>query len=163
MKFLQTVSEKIGLTQTEIKVISFLALIFLVGVVIKFTGWKNVESSISSYDYSAEDSIFYAANSNVIEKNENKKFDSNLESSDFNKSNLKLSSKKSELKEKSINLNKANLEQLTLLPGIGIKTAEKILAYRKTNGAFKKIEQLLDIQGIGNSKLDKIKKYLYIQ
>lgn len=163
MKFIQKVSEKIGLTQTEIKVISFLAFIFLVGSAIKLTGWKNDESSKSSYDYSAEDSIFFAANYADIEKNANKKFDSNLESSDFNKSNLKLTPEKSLLKEKSINLNKANLEQLTLLPGIGIKTAEKILAYRKTNGAFKKVDQLLDIQGIGNSKLDKIKKYLYIQ
>ena len=68
-----------------------------------------------------------------------------------------------ELAEKSVNLNEASIEQLSMLPGIGIKTAERILAYRKASGRFNSIDELLEVKGIGNSKFDKIKKYIIVR
>ncbi len=50
-----------------------------------------------------------------------------------------------------------------MLPGIGIKTAERILAYRKASGRFNSIDELLEVKGIGNSKFDKIKKYIFVR
>lgn len=56
-----------------------------------------------------------------------------------------------------INLNKATQTELETLPGIGPSTAEKIIAYRKENGNFKNIEDIMNVNGIGESKYNKIK------
>lgn len=162
MDYLQKISVKLGLTQTELKVISFLIAVLIIGVILKFFGWKNAGALSNNFDYSASDSIFYASNYSLLEKNKNKEFDSNQESSDFNKSNF-VTNIKEGLKEKSINLNAASAEELSLLPGIGKKTAENILAYRRVNNGFTKIDELLEVKGIGNSKFEKIKKYIYVR
>ncbi|MGA7837081.1 MAG: helix-hairpin-helix domain-containing protein, partial [Ignavibacteriaceae bacterium] len=65
--------------------------------------------------------------------------------------------------EKSINLNTANMKSLMRLPGIGPKTAEKIINYRKLKGKFTSLDELLKVKGIGKVKFSKIKKYLYIE
>lgn len=57
----------------------------------------------------------------------------------------------------TVNLNTATLEQLTTLPGIGAKTAERILEYRTKSGGFKKIEELMNVKGIGEKSFLKIK------
>lgn len=58
-----------------------------------------------------------------------------------------------------ININSADEEMLTNLPGVGPKTAARITDYRKENGPFKSIEDLLNIKGIGPKVLDKIKPF----
>lgn len=56
-----------------------------------------------------------------------------------------------------VNLNTATIEQLTTLPGVGPKTAQLILEYRAKNGGFKKIEELMNIKGIGEKSFLKLK------
>lgn len=48
-----------------------------------------------------------------------------------------------------ISLNRATLEQLDSLPGVGPALAGRILEFRKANGSFSSIEQLQDVSGIG--------------
>lgn len=56
-------------------------------------------------------------------------------------------------KQDAININTADVSELTKLKGIGEKKAEAIVAWRKENGNFKTVEQLLDVKGIGEATL----------
>ena len=59
-----------------------------------------------------------------------------------------------------ININSANSAELQQVPGIGPSTAEKILQMRKSYGAFKSIDDLKAVRGLGPKRLEKIRKYL---
>ena len=61
-----------------------------------------------------------------------------------------------------INLNTASAAELQEVPGIGPSTAQKILDTRKSYGAFKSVDDLLAIKGIGPKRLDKMRKYLTV-
>jgi len=56
-----------------------------------------------------------------------------------------------------VNLNTATAAQLESLPGIGKSTAERILEYREKNGGFKKVEDLMNVRGIGEKSFLKLK------
>jgi comEA protein len=56
-----------------------------------------------------------------------------------------------------VNLNTATAAQLEGLPGIGAGTAKRILDYRQKNGSFKKIEELMNVKGIGEKSFLKLK------
>jgi competence protein ComEA len=56
-----------------------------------------------------------------------------------------------------INLNTATVAQLETLPGIGKATAERILEYRQKAGGFKKVEDLMNVRGIGEKNFLKLK------
>ena len=60
-----------------------------------------------------------------------------------------------------ININTAGASDLSKLPGIGNKTAEKIISYRQTNGSFKTKEEIMNVSGIGESKYEKIKDLIF--
>ena len=63
---------------------------------------------------------------------------------------------------KPININTANSDELQQVPGIGPVTADKILQMRKSYGAFKSVDDLLSIRGIGKKRLEKMRKYLTV-
>jgi competence protein ComEA len=59
-----------------------------------------------------------------------------------------------------INLNTATQAQLESLPGVGPKAAQRILEYRKQNGHFKKLEDLMNVKGFGEKTFLKLKPML---
>lgn len=61
-----------------------------------------------------------------------------------------------------INLNTASQAELETLPGIGPVTAQKIIQYRQEHGPFQKIEDILDVPGIGEKTFEAIKDLITV-
>ncbi len=57
----------------------------------------------------------------------------------------------------TININTASASELERLPGIGPKTAGRIVEYRQKNGSFKKIEELMNVRGVGEKNFLKLR------
>jgi len=58
---------------------------------------------------------------------------------------------------KAVNINTATAKELQMVHGIGTKTAGMIVAYRDKHGAYKSVDGLLHVKGIGKKTLDKIR------
>ena len=168
----------IGFTKNETRVVLLIVLVLIIGASIKY-GRYFFKDEKTLYDYSQSDNEFKkltdaakkkefdAIKNDTIKKDEaaeiseemNKEQDS-LESIE---KEPKISKKELKLREKSINLNSAGLDELVSLPGIGTSTAEKIIEYRNEKGKFKSVQQIMNVKGIGEKKFQKIKDYLTIE
>ncbi len=61
-----------------------------------------------------------------------------------------------------VNLNAATAAQLQTLPGVGASTAQRIVDYRLKNGSFKKVEELMNVKGIGEKSFLKLKPLITV-
>ncbi len=61
-----------------------------------------------------------------------------------------------------VNINTANFLELQRVPGIGPKTAQRILDARKSVGRFRSVDELLAVPGIGEKRLAKMRQYLTV-
>jgi len=61
-----------------------------------------------------------------------------------------------------VNLNTASASDLEGLPGIGAKTAARIVEYLQKNGPFKKIEELMNVRGVGEKNFLKLKPQITV-
>jgi competence protein ComEA len=59
-----------------------------------------------------------------------------------------------------VNLNTATADQLTAVPGIGEKLAARIVEHRQKNGAFKSVQELMNVKGVGEKSLGKLEPFL---
>lgn len=97
------------------------------------------------------------------------KEDSNLMSSGAD-ANLQKGAGKAQTNERTsstkpsgkVNINRAKVEDLDKLPGIGPSTAQKIIDYRNNHGRFNSVDELTNVSGIGVKKLEKIKNLITI-
>ena len=62
----------------------------------------------------------------------------------------------------TVNINTAPAADLEALPGIGAATAARIIEYRQKNGPFKKIEELMNVRGVGEKSFLKLKPQLTV-
>lgn len=74
----------------------------------------------------------------------------------------KASTKATAIASAPVNLNSATPAQLETLPGIGAAAAKRIVEYRQKNGAFKKIEELMNVKGIGEKSFLKLKPLITV-
>jgi competence protein ComEA len=62
-----------------------------------------------------------------------------------------------------VNVNTASQEELQLLPGIGASRAAAVIEARKRRGGFQKVEDLLEVKGIGEASLAKLRPHLVLE
>lgn len=163
---LKRISKKFGFTRNEIKILLFILIVFAGGFIYKTFFIQKNETPYQVFDYSEEDEKYYNSKSDSIRidsltRNPEKQ-DYKDEVLSFSDKNFNQFKKKTEPAPNSINLNTAGYSDLVNLPGVGEKTAAGIIELRKKLKKFTRINQLLDVKGIGESKLNKIKKYVYI-
>jgi comEA protein len=63
---------------------------------------------------------------------------------------------------KPVDINAAASDDLEAVPGIGKSLATRIVAFREKNGAFKSVDELLKVQGIGEKSLEKLRPYVTV-
>jgi len=163
----EKLSRIIGFTETEIKVLLFLILVFTAGLAYKEYKLSPEKVDYTNFDYSAEEKLFKQLNDDekppIGGSEDDVYIDSKQEVLDFNTSNFH---KKEAVKLpglKSININTAGLKDLVILPGIGEKTAAKIIEFRNLKGGFNNLKELLEVKGIGKTRFNNIEKFLYIE
>ncbi len=165
---LSNLAVRLKMTLTEMKIILFLLSVFGIGFLIKSTVGSDISTAVKKFDYSHQDSLFRSIgitedSSIVSAELSNKIVDSKQEVLDFNERDFKKSKTDSAPREKSINLNTANVSDFIRLPGIGQKTAQRIIEYKNSHNGFNDLKELLNVKGIGKSKLEKIEKYIFIK
>ncbi|MGE5430196.1 MAG: ComEA family DNA-binding protein [Syntrophomonadaceae bacterium] len=158
----------LGLTRTEFIVVTSLAGIFLAGLLIKY--WlSDPPAHYRDFDYSASDSLFLASDSLAQEEDAGllrgpaetgRSLKSRVPVSETEKVSFR---KKVLADENSIDINSAEAEDLMKLPGIGGKTAGRILELRNLKGRFNSVDELLEVKGIGQAKMNKIRKYIFVK
>lgn len=168
MKILKKISDKIGFTETESRIILFLISTLFLGIIINIIKNKSDNPDLLEFDYSKEDSTFYNSSINTddadsLQKNTQKRVESKPELSDFrNAKKEKNKASESFSAADVLDINKAGLNEFAELPGIGIKTAQNIVDYRNKVGTFNSIDDLLNVKGIGKAKFEKIKKFISV-
>lgn len=121
-------------------------MFFITGLAVRYFMDTGGAEGVRQFDYSKIDSSFFAIN-----------FESRIDSASAAPRKLTVPP------AVKININSAGADELTRLQGIGIKTAEKIIEYRKTKGLFRNIRQLMEVKGISSGRFDKIKDYIAVK
>lgn len=175
---MKTFFSNIGFTKNETRVVLLIISVLIIGSSIKYYKYFFTGDE-TKYDYSKSDAEFKrlteetrrrefdAIKNDTVNRDEEVKLYGEMQreqdSIEAIEKEPKISKKELKLREKSINLNIAGIDELVSLPGIGQSTAEKIIEYRNKKGKFKKIQEIMKVKGIGEKKFEKIKEYLTLE
>jgi len=158
-----------NLTREEQTVLLFVAAVFVVGLGVKLTGGiprlSKVLVSKESIEVKIEGAVkepgWYDIPKGSLVIEGIREAGGALAQADLRGMNLGSSLKDKEeiwIPGEKLNINRASLEQLTYLPGIGPVLAQRIIEYRAKNGTFHNLSELTEIPGIGQVKFERIKE-----
>lgn len=143
MTWYNRLQERIGITPGECYVLMGACLLFLLGLGARYL--QQIPAAIPPAVYSESDSLFQMGTETW-----NARRDSGSSILSGNPGNLRF------------DLNTASLSELDQLPRIGPVIASRIISYREQHGPFRDVNDLLEVNGIGEKTLSGLKPYLYI-
>jgi comEA protein len=159
-KRILTLAHHAGFTRSEAAVIVFLAASLLSGAAIRALQRDEIGAPVDvRQSLSRQDSLFAAqANAQV------------LAPSGANESDLRAAMTAERAGASSaantpsiVDINTAAGRTLETLPGIGPATAEKIVEHRRAHGLFSRIEDLMNVKGIGPKKFEKLRQFITVK
>ena len=148
-----------NLTSSEKRAILFTVLIISGGGLIQFIRPHINKEYL--FDYSVSDSIFIRRSSektSQLAPKNHKSVSNGISDGFYIDSNIP--NDFTDLETVSININNATHGELQKLPRIGPALAKRIIEYRKNNGQFGTIEDLMNVKGIGKKTLENLKPFL---
>jgi len=163
-----------NLTREEQTVLLFVAAVFLVGLGVKLTGGiprlPRVPVSKESIEVKIEGAVkepgWYDIPKGSLVIEGIRQAGGALPQADLRGINLGSSLEDKEqiwIPGEKLNINRASLEQLTYLPGIGPVLAQRIIEYRAKNGPFHNLSELKEVSGIGQVKFERIKEEITLE
>ncbi len=155
----------IRLTSKEQKALLLLVVIIAAGTLVQFLLPHNIKSK--QYDYTLQDSLFKALSADTLietpQAPQETKTVPVTKKAEKHRAKKKAKPVKKSLQQKSIEINSAGFQEFQALPGIGPKTAQRIVDYRNEHGSFKTLEELTKVKRIGSKTLQKISPYIFIK
>ena len=140
--------------------------------IVKLEEGSRIEDAINKAGGLTEDADITKVNlAYILEDGTKIKIPSNSDIGDFQGENILrtdsgegiIEDNENSSQSSSLNINKATEQDLQTLPGIGPSLASRIIAYRDENGKFSTIEDIKNVNGIGNSKYENIKDYICVK
>lgn len=138
--------EYFSLTSNERKIFLFLVGALCVGAGIRF--YQSSVAPKAQAEYRSSDSTFQALSA------------AEMDSAEGRTTSPEPGAKKKEYPQKKLNVNAATKEELTSLPGIGEKTAERILERRAHGGKYGSLEELKHVKGMTAKRFEQIQSSL---
>ena len=150
---LYRIQQKVAMTRQESYALATILSLLLLGTLL-----KSIQKRTFLFDsdiYAETDSLFEAA---TLAMKERARIQDSLSSEEVHTASIDSITVKSVLLASGkVNINTATREELERLPRIGPAMAQRILTYRQTHGPFRKIEDLVNVKGIGPKTLDRLK------
>ncbi len=154
-----SIAHRAGFTRNEAGVIVFLAAALLAGGAITTLRGDGAQTRPEARRaLAAQDSVFAAKSMSPAAPQS-----AGAEAAESDAAEAASSTGNSRNAPSIVNINQANGEMLETLPGIGPSTARKIIDYRNGNGSFERIEDLMQVKGIGPKKFEKIRLFITVR
>jgi competence protein ComEA len=154
----------LGITKGELSCVLLILGGLTVWTIHTATGFKNDESPLAEDVYKMLDSLAEANRTTITGVDAAGNAFADLAEADtvVTKEEFFPTAKKKELPTGKLDLNTAAKSELMRLPGVGEKTAEAIIEYRKAR-AFKKPADIMNIKGIGEKKFEKMREFIEVK